>query len=212
MELLEHKHDEVATILRFSFSEPPSKWRALNVGELFTNLEKFAIELQIMQAMVDLDDELGAMKLPTGDLGLTLVALSSASLQRGLKMPTFENDVISFKYNSPVEVVVRVASSISEKTFKAALGALEFVMCRDAINRKKHAEASQEEQKALAMAIKNYQEGLKALQRIENPEFHRRFEQMLTESLTPLVDTKGPSLKSIDAVKFRTTDHIEHEK
>lgn len=201
MSLADDVINKPGTILKLTFAEPTEDWRAVGAAELFIKIEQFTVELQKLQVLSDLENETASYIFPKDDHALSLATLSSASFRYGVKPPRFDNHIIAFKYNSPIDVIVRLATGLSAKTVKAGSAAVEFLMCREAINRKKHAEASQEEQKALTMALKNFETGMRALQKIENREAQQKFEKMMVDTVAPLMLSKGPTLHSIEIIE-----------
>lgn len=110
----------------------------------------------------------------------------------------YKNELLAFRFNSPIDVVVKFGAAISRKTIKTVLAAHDYLIHREAISRLKHAEASAAEQDALAKKLKNLQTALKIHQGIENPEIKQRVEEMLTKTLLPFAQEGSPRLKSIE--------------
>jgi hypothetical protein len=106
--------------------------------------------------------------------------------------------LIAFRFDSPIDVVVKFGAAFSRKTIRTVMAVQDYLVHREAVSRLKHAEASAAEQDAVAKKPKNLQTALKIYQGIENPEIKQRVEEMLTKTLLPFVQDDSPRLKSIE--------------
>lgn len=197
----EDDNDGAQTLL-FSFTKPESGWSLIEAARFFAELQTFVIELagfQMRIAMAVVDDRL--LSLNSGgnrreDIDPLLSAV--AGLQLHEAAIAFKSELLAFRFNSPIDVVVKFGAAISRKTIKTVMAAHDYLVHREAISRLKHAQASAAEQDALAKKLKNLQTALKIHQGIENPEIKDRMEEMLTKSLLPFAQDGSPRLKSIE--------------
>jgi hypothetical protein len=188
------------TVALFLFEEPESGWTLMGAAEFFLELSKIAIDISMFERTVAI--EVATSKMASLSAAGFPLDEAQGELNEAVRQTarSFGVELLGFRFNSPIEVALKFAGGLSVKTVKTVFAAFDYIAYREVNNRRKHAEASSIEEDVEAKKLKNFQTALKIHQNIENPELRDKFQVMLEDKLSSLVDRKIPRLKEIKII------------